>query len=133
MHPNEILYAPAELRAQYLERIKDEGLVPSFPADNELQIDIDTQAQYVKFRAQLEILQRSIGGQHDIELEPVVTPSKSGLPRRHVRIRLPFKLDVWQRIAWQAALGSDPVRELLSCVRAHRGDDHPTMLVEVKS
>lgn len=35
-----------------------------------------------------------------------------------------------QRIAWQAALGSDPVRELLSAIRHYKGDPHPTLFVE---
>lgn len=54
------------------------------------------------------------------------------IPARHIRIQLPWELTDWERIAWQAALGSDPVRELLSCLRLRKGDAHPTMLIEPK-
>jgi hypothetical protein len=116
---------PNETREAYVARSIAEGLIISLPEPNELQIDIDNQAHRDAFNRSFEILSREIGG----EITVTETVSKSGTGA-HIRITLPFALDVWQRIAWQAALGSDPVREVLSCLRAMRKDAHPTLMAE---
>lgn len=116
---------PSETREDYIARSKREGLLIDFPAANELQIDIDSEAHRAAFDRSMGIFSRELVGDFDVQ----ETPSKSGTGT-HVRIRLHFDVDVWQRIAWQAALGSDPVRELLSCLRAMRGDTAPTLFAE---
>jgi hypothetical protein len=121
---------PNETREAFVLRMDAEGYEPSYPGPYELQIDIDNDVHYETFLRSSEILHREMQEFGGIQI--VETPSKSGMPCRHIRIGVPFPLDDFQRIAWQAALGSDPVRELLSCLRALRGDAHPTLLIEKK-
>lgn len=123
-------YSINEAREDYIARMRAEGFEPSLPGPGELQIDIDSEDQHEVFARSFDILRRECCIHHRVTLHAVETPSRSGLPSRHIRIQLPFEVDTWQRIAWQAALGSDPVRELLSCWRAKRGDEHPTLLIE---
>ncbi len=125
-------YDAAEARADYIARMAGEGFEPSYPADNELQIDIDSDAQRSVFEESFKIFQREIGETHGIRPKPVVTESRSGFPSCHIRIALPFTVETHERIAWQAALGSDPIRELLSLIRAERGEPNPTLLMERK-
>ena len=56
------------------------------------------------------------------------TESKSG--NRHVYIELPTAMPVEERIALQASLGSDPVREFLNLMRVKAGTEHPILLFE---
>lgn len=97
-----------------------------FPAGNELQIDIDSAEQYEKFIRNLSVLQ----GHYTIHMTTHV--SRSGGDHRHVTLTVPGYIDKWQRIAFQAALGSDPTRELLSCIQALEGDPQPTAFREPK-
>jgi hypothetical protein len=60
------------------------------------------------------------------------TPSRSGLPKRHLIVRLNRPVSNAERIALQAALGSDPVREILGIVRVQHNDPHPTLFLESK-
>jgi hypothetical protein len=56
-------------------------------------------------------------------------PSKSGLPHRHVVVASPRNmLSPAKRIALQAILGSDPLREMLSMFRYLNGDPYPSLL-----
>lgn len=117
------------------EAAVNNGLVVVTPEDNELLIDLDTEEAYAQHLKILEVLDG-----RGIIYEHKVAPSKSGLPNRHVTLKLisgpsasylPVPLDPWQRIALQAALGSDPVRELLSCMRVFRGITPPTAFLEL--
>lgn len=119
-----------EAREDYIRRMEAEGNTIVYPKENELLIDIDSETHYEQFVESFEIFKREIDAEYCMSVGYTETESRSGFPRRHIRIELPFPLDTWQRIAWQGALGSDPVRELLSALRAHRGDVHPTLLVE---
>lgn len=98
-----------------------------------MQIDIDTEEQYTIF---VEMSACLIRNWQAISPAPQPTVeehlSRSGYPRRHITVTLPFNVEPWQRVAFQAAMGSDPFRELLSCVRLLRGDDKPTLFVEKK-
>lgn len=111
--------------ARLIEASEANGLCVSLPAENELQIDIDSDADWSRFLRGWEIFSREF----PLVGPYLVTPSKSGTGK-HVRIRTPWPVEPWQRIAWQASLGSDHVRELLSGVRLIAGDPHPTLLVE---
>ena len=115
-----------QAREDYIKDRRECGYRVCFPADNELQLDIDSEEQYAVWKKAESIIARNAVFTAEVE----EAPSSSGLPNRHIRIRLPFDVTPWQRIALQAALGSDPVRELLSCVRMLKGDVHPTLLVE---
>jgi hypothetical protein len=91
-----------------------------------LKIDIDSEEQFRNFENAIQCIRRN----HAFEFSVVYKVSRSGLPHQHITITLPFKVTPWQRIAWQAAMGSDPVRELLSAIRLQRGDILPTLFVE---
>lgn len=121
-------YDMNEMREIFIARVESEGFRVVVPADYELQIDIDSDAHYETFLRSLESVARNL---LDAEAWMIsVHPSKSGLPRRHITIELPFYVGGWERIALQAALGSDPMRELLSAILLIRGDSFPTLFVE---
>ena len=114
-----------EEREEFIARVTAQGYRVVFPGDNQLQIDIDSAEQYAAFDKAVLRWNRNA--------EPFAVeehPSMSGLPRRHITLTLPYAVTPWQRIALQAAFGSDPVRELLSAVRLQRRDPHPTLFVE---
>jgi len=46
----------------------------------------------------------------------------------HVIIHLPDKMDEIERVGWQAAFGSDGVREALNLLRVHRNIKNPILL-----
>lgn len=117
---------PNETREEFIMRMAEEGYIPRYPSPNELLIDIDNDTHWEAFVRSFDIFKR----EYPLEQSCKIYPSRSGLPCRHVIVQLPFKIDDWQRIALQAALGSDPVRELLSILRLQRGDAHPTMFIE---
>lgn len=58
------------------------------------------------------------------------TTSKSG--NKHIYVRLEKPITATERLVFQAALGSDPKREILSLARLKRGEPNPTLLFEVK-
>lgn len=98
-----------------------------FPKDNELQIDIDNEHAFVIFEKMVEILDRHYGV-YRIQTKP----SRSGLPKRHVTVTLRDKISNMERIALQACVGSDRVREILSVVQEKNGDPHATLFLEAK-
>jgi hypothetical protein len=106
-----------------------EGFTIMTPADNELLLDIDTEANWEFFlKAIKRLIEEYPGG-----IAWRSWPSKGGLPKRHVSVRMPFDMDAAQRIAFQAVLGSDLVREMLSLFRSQQGDPLPTLLAEKES
>jgi hypothetical protein len=60
------------------------------------------------------------------------TPSRGGLPKRHITVYLGRAISSLERLALQAMLGSDRIRELLGFVRLQRGELHPTLFFERK-
>jgi hypothetical protein len=104
------------------------GLEIVLPDDNTLQIDIDSVEALGVFYRQLTVVEQHFKG-----TTHVVKQSKSGKPGKfHITVTLPLQVDMYQRIALQACLGSDPLRELLSYVQAVHGDPHPTLFFEKK-
>lgn len=103
------------------------GLIVVFPADNQLQIDIDSEEQYQEF-------ERRIGGFEVDALHPckiTILPSASGLPKRHATITCDDRtFSTVERHMWQAALNDDPFRVYLNAVRYADGDEHPSRLFE---
>ena len=110
-----------------IREAKDNNLDVVFPKPNELQIDIDSEEAYARYGGVLERLQR-----HFRFITESITPSRSGYPKRHIVLTLREPVTDVQRIALQAILGSDPVRELLSLKRIENGDPHPTLFLEKK-
>lgn len=112
---------------EFIERMEDQGYEIIYPAPNELLIDLDTEEDWKNFKSHFYRLRNEFP-----EMKFKDYPSKSGLPRRHVRVTMPFQMDNLERIAWQAVLCSDPVRELLSMIRWKAGYNHPTLFCEPK-
>lgn len=101
---------------------------------NELQIDIDSNAALNLFRAHWHIFNsRMAAYRKPITSLTTIEPSPSG-KRGHWHITITFQraLDPTTRIALQAVLGSDRMRELLSLCRLLNGSPIPTLFFEVK-
>ncbi len=136
-HEKEPWSDASEEREKFIRRMKKEGKKVNTPRSHELFIDLDSEEQRRVFHRNFRTLLDNVD---NLFLEPSATPtivynkpSKSGPPRKHIIIYFPLHeggfSDV-ERIAWQAALGSDPMRELLSLVRSVKGDAFPTLFVE---
>ena len=113
------------------ELAEERGCTVLYPKVNELQLDIDSAEAYENF-----LLQRAIlNSRNNILLESETTElvSKSGLPHRHIIIRLKDRvLDERERILLQLGLGSDPVRERINTMRLMTGVTRPTRLFRPK-
>jgi|SRR5579885_3497909 hypothetical protein len=124
-----ILYDPEGMPNS--ERAIDEAeinnLVVKFPTSHELFVDIDNEHSFILFQYQFTLYTRFI----DPEATYAVTPSKSGLPKRHIVVTSPqMEFSEFERVAYQAMLGSDRTRELLGAVQAANDDPHPTLFLE---
>lgn len=91
----------------------------------ELFIDIDTLEGLKMFNGLYPIVHKELGG-HLMS----ITPSKSGPPHSHIVVTLKDPLPLLARIALQAALGSDPKREILATIRALRGEENVVVFFE---
>ena len=96
------------------------------PKPNELFIDIDNEAQLNSFKKSFEVFSKTHACTHTIE------PSSSGKQYRyHIVVTLKDEtVDAKARILYQAVLGSDPVREVLSFLRLEKDDPMPTIFFE---
>jgi len=113
----------------YIAQCKSEGLDVVIPKENELFIDIDSDVQYNRFLDAMLCLVYNFPGV-DITRN---TPSRRKEEGRHIVVTMPFDMTSTERVAFQAALQSDPVRELLSLMRIRTGGGtSPTLFVEKK-
>jgi hypothetical protein len=104
----------------------DEQVV--FPADNELFLDIDSpeaESVYNKNKEKFEMHIAYIVSERRV-------PSRSGNGHLHIYVTLDRDIATSERVLYQAFLGSDPTRELLSFVRIMNQDEHPTLFIERK-
>lgn len=86
------------------------------PAKNELQIDIDCEADWLVFMDNFRVLQET-----EVASFSNVA-SRSGKPwHTHVSVMLAREISMQERILLQAALGSDRKREILGWQRMKRG------------
>jgi hypothetical protein len=108
------------------ESAKEQGLRVDLPGPTELFIDLDTDADRAAYERSKAILVR----EYDVNPEDIEERPSRGGTGTHVRINMPKELTPLERIAFQAALGSDCVRELLSLTRLIAGDPHPTLFFE---
>jgi hypothetical protein len=111
-----------------LSRAKEKGLSIRVPADNELFLDFDNAQQWNEFiQNRFPALNRILPG-----CKYVSTPSVSRGVHRHVVVTLPRTVkSEYERLAMQGALGSDPMRELLSWARIEKGaSKYPTLFFE---
>lgn len=107
------------------EAARKKGLEIVLPKRDELFIDLDSEAAYRTYKEQVKLL-----AQKETILLETVRYSASGPPHRHVTLTLKKELSPMMRIALQAALGSDPKREMLSFHRVCAGHPHPTLFFE---
>ncbi len=118
-----------EARERYTARKMAEGFEIVLPKENELQIDIDSEEDYLRFQKMFfTVVNKNISG---ITIKRNC-PSQSGFPKRHITLSLPIDINFLERIALQACLGSDNVREFLSLIRYWTGDKYPSLFVEKK-
>jgi hypothetical protein len=129
-------YGPHEHKDPYFHQISsetayreaaDDNLEVVLPEPYDLLIDIDNDEDMKRFDRGMDVMIKHFNAQ-------VIksTPSRSGLPKRHLIVRLDRPVSNAERIALQAALGSDPVREILGIVRVQHNDPHPTLFLEKK-
>ena len=115
----------------YVERkIYEEGLAEThevvLPQPNQLLLDYDTPELPEFFMERMNVLLQAMKG-------PVLYQTyQSRHGNRHVIVTLPKELTPEHRIAWQAALGSDPKREALSLLSMAKGSKNPTLLIHRK-
>lgn len=113
--------------ARAYQEAEDDGLVVVLPTDTQLQLDIDDNRAYAIYTALVPVVDR-----YYTVLSVLDEPSRSGLPKRHITLTLARPVGVFERIAIQACMGSDRVRELLGVIQAMQGDPHPTLFLEKK-
>ncbi len=110
------------------QKAAERGLDVRFPKPNELFVDIDSNRDFARFKTLVEMLGRVESVRQWIE-----TPSASGGQHRHVVVTLGRSVTEFERIAFQAMLGSDLKREALSYERLRTGScPYPTMFFEPK-
>jgi len=112
-----------------LERAKKEGLKVVYPGPHDLQIDIDSSANFRTFGDHLSILSKYL----DID-KVLITGSLSGeVGHYHVTITSKSRyFSVSERICLQALLGSDLKREVLGFIMTKNGESKPTLFLEKK-
>lgn len=97
------------------------------PDEYTLQLDIDDDKSNAIFTNMLHEITKKTG----LEFPSFKSEqSKSGYPHRHVTVKSAVPMCLWQRIALQFALGSDPKRERLNLLRALMNDDVPIAFFE---
>lgn len=109
------------------------GLVVVYPNDNELLVDLDTEAQGAIFDRAIWVLRSMFPAENTwrTRVQWRRRPSPSGEPHHlHVTVTLPRAISQRERILLQACLGSDPMREILSLQRLEAGNPHPTLFFE---
>lgn len=122
---NDLKYALT--REAMLALVAAENLDIVYPKDNELFLDLDSDAAHTLFLNQVDMA-RKFMNINNVE----VRASKSGLPNRHAVVTLPSIVSESERLALQAALGSDRRCELLRYKLYLEGDPHPTLFLEKK-
>lgn len=131
MQFNEILDTDPyrEKREEYVARMEADGFSIRYPESNELLIDLDSEKALKEFTTRIIRVSHELEiNQAGMELSYNVYPSKTE-GHYHVIVKMPFNLDEpFERVALQAVLGSDPVREMLSIFRIWLGDKYPSLL-----
>jgi hypothetical protein len=102
-------------RDELFSKAEREGLVCILPQSTELQIDIDQGEDDVDGRVIDALHKNGI-----LVNSQLSTKSRGG--GKHVYMQLNRPLEPVERVALQACLGSDPVREVLSFLRGNSWD-----------
>jgi hypothetical protein len=114
-----------EAREEYTVRMEENGFKIVMPGMTELLIDIDSEEAFNTFKERFVRLKCEERFKQATAKWKV---SKSGLPHRHIIVDLKVRISTSKRIALQAILGSDPIREMLSLFRLSNGDPYPSLL-----
>jgi hypothetical protein len=118
---------------EFIAEARAMGATVTFPGDGELQLDFDTEEQWLALDYKLNKFHRVFQGTNAYVYS--VTPSVSGLPHRHVvlficRSGVAVNLTETERVALQMFFGSDTNRELHNLCRVMQGCEHPTLFLE---
>lgn len=106
---------------------EDHGMAILFPAPDELFIDIDNKESLQEFRESFALLRRM----YDSQASYVKAESKTEDGEHwHIIVKLSKPVSAIERLALQAAMGSDNKRELLGYIRYKANDPKPTMFAE---
>lgn len=105
---------------------KKQGQVVKLPGSTELFLDIDSAEQFKRFTTVLNTVEFN----EDAVPTWTLSPSKKGYPHVHIIVDMKRGLEPLERIALQAILGSDPVRETISLARLRSGNPSPTVFFE---
>ena len=99
---------------------------------NQLMLDYDSTTIPQQFEVALDILKQALAaeGVDDKRVTYDVSESKSG--NVHVVVNLPIPMRATERVAWQAAFGSDPKREALHLLSIARREKNPILLYNRK-
>ncbi|SRR6266700_1463941 len=110
-----------------LEKAKADNLKIVYPKSNELQIDIDRPEDYAVWQAH-----RGVLDEYFRIVKVVETPSNEK-GHLHITVTIDGVLNPFERIAFQAVLGSDRKRELLGLIMNKLGhESRPTLFLEKK-
>lgn len=100
--------------------------------DNELMLDFDIPTAPSQFYTVLDILAQVLAQPSAKPVLPPYAVSKSKSGNLHVIVTLPYDMSIEERVAWQAALGSDPKREALHMLSISRNEKNPILFYERK-
>ena len=104
-----------------------ENLTVVYPGDDEVLIDIDNEHSFQVYMKHMQVISKHLG-----ILSENVQPSRNKKEGRHVTLRMKSPVTELERIAIQACLGSDRMRETLGFIQYKNGDPHPTLFLEKK-
>lgn len=105
---------------------KAKGLVIRLPLNNELLVDIDSDADLAEFDRNYGIVDELFGVD-----EVITTPSRNKPQGKHIIVKLDIPITPLERVLLQSILGSDRRREALSLWRIHNNDPDPTLFFEL--
>lgn len=104
------------------------------PEPDQLFVDIDNESALERYEYARRILieHALVFIDEAGQIVETMAPSPSGKEHRyHVTLKMTRALTHVERIAFQAAIGSDPMRELLSLVQLEKGEPHPVVFFEL--
>jgi hypothetical protein len=110
------------------KKAKRENLVIKTPLNNELFIDIDTDADLAEYDRNYGVIDELYG----ID-ETYMTASRTKPEGKHIVVTLSQCVTPTERIMLQAILGSDRTREALSLWRVRNNDPDPTLFFELST
>jgi hypothetical protein len=109
----------------------EQGVDVRYPMANELFIDIDDARGQHEFDENWPLITDIFKSEGKVIVW--ITPSRRKPEGKHIVVTLPRNVTPLERIALQAAMGSDPRRECHSMRRYFAGDPLPTLFFEKRT